>query len=249
MIVSVNILPGSAAGHSDQVVFARAVRLSAIDEFEIERMRRFGEARSFAQGEAIFTAGQVGPGLVVILSGEVDIVRHEFSRESLIVMDGPGQFMGELAQLAGRPALVDAVATKPVQALIIAPERLRALLIAEAELGERIMRALILRRVGLLETGAGGPTIVGRADNVDVLRLQGFLRHNGHPHQLLNPETDDEAKALIEREVLDASEIKLLVDGQNLPPIKPLPAKTDDVQQVIKPERAPAKGGERPATA
>jgi cell division protease FtsH len=58
------------------------------------------------------------------------------------------------------------------------------------------------------------------------------------------------ATALIEREVLDASEIKMLVDGQNLPPIKPLPAKTDDgVQQVIKPERAPAKGGERPATA
>jgi hypothetical protein len=50
--------------------------------------------------------------------------------------------------------------------------------------------------------------------------------------------------------VLDAVEIKLLLDGQNLPPIKPLPAKTDDgVQQVIKPERAPAKGGERPATA
>jgi len=58
------------------------------------------------------------------------------------------------------------------------------------------------------------------------------------------------AKALIEREVLDASEIKLLVDGQDLPPIKPLPAKTDDgVQQVLKPERAPAKSGERPATA
>jgi cell division protease FtsH len=58
------------------------------------------------------------------------------------------------------------------------------------------------------------------------------------------------AKALIEREVLDASEIKMLVEGQDLPPIKPLPAKTDDgVQQVIKPERAPAKGGERPATA
>jgi cell division protease FtsH len=58
------------------------------------------------------------------------------------------------------------------------------------------------------------------------------------------------ATALIEREVLDASEIKMLVDGQNLPPIKPLPAKTDDgVQQVIKPERAPAKSGERPATA
>ena len=58
------------------------------------------------------------------------------------------------------------------------------------------------------------------------------------------------AKALIEREVLDAVEVKMLVEGQDLPPIKPLPTKSDDgVQQVIKPERAPAKGGERPATA
>jgi cell division protease FtsH len=60
------------------------------------------------------------------------------------------------------------------------------------------------------------------------------------------------ALALIEREVLDAVEVKMLVDGTNLPPIKPLPTKNDDgVQQVIKPEpgRAPVKGGERPATA
>ena len=59
---------------------------------------------------------------------------------------------------------------KPADVLVIPPERLRALLVAEAELGERIMRALILRRVGLLETGAGGPIIVGPPDNGDVLR-------------------------------------------------------------------------------
>jgi len=182
-----------------------------LDPFEIERMRRFGEAHNFAQSEAIVTAGQVGPGFVVILSGEVDIVRHEFSRESLIITHGPGQFLGELAQLAGRPALADAVAKKPVQALIIAPERLRALLIAEAELGERIMRALILRRVGLLETGTGGPIIVGRADSADVLRLQGFLRRNGHPVQLLNPETDDEAKVLIERFHIDPGQLPIVL--------------------------------------
>ena len=170
-----------------------------LDPFEIERMRRFAEARSFAQGEAIFTAGQVGQGLVVILSGEVDIVRHEFSRQSLIVMHGPGQFMGESAQLAGRPALVDAVATKPVQALIIAPERLRALLIAEAELGERIMRALILRRVGLLETGVGGPIIVGRADNAMCSGFRAFSVATVIRINMLDSETDDEAKALIER--------------------------------------------------
>ena len=62
-----------------------------------------------------------------------------------------------------------------------------------------------------LETGAGGPTIVGRADNADVLRLQGFLRHNGHPHQLLNPETDDEAKALIERFHIDPGQLPIVL--------------------------------------
>ena len=97
--------------------------------------------------------------------------------------------MGELAQLAGRPSLVDAYAKERVKALIIPPYQLRALLIAEAELGERIMRALILRRVGLLQTGAG-PVILGRAGNADVLRLDEFLRRNGHPRQQLDPETD-----------------------------------------------------------
>jgi cell division protease FtsH len=60
------------------------------------------------------------------------------------------------------------------------------------------------------------------------------------------------ARALIEREVLDANEIKMLVENQQLPPIQPPPTSKDDgVQHVIKPELQPgrAKGGERPATA
>jgi cell division protease FtsH len=59
------------------------------------------------------------------------------------------------------------------------------------------------------------------------------------------------ALALLEREVLDANEIKLLVEGKELPPIK-LPTKDDGVQQVLKPEPGRpgiAKGGESPARA
>ena len=61
------------------------------------------------------------------------------------------------------------------------------------------------------------------------------------------------ARALIEREVLDANEIKLIVDGKELPPLQPPPSKSDDgVQHVIKPDLQPGrapKPGERPATA
>jgi thioredoxin reductase (NADPH) len=183
-----------------------------LDRVEIERVRRFGEVRSFAAGEALLTAGEVGPGLVVILAGKVDIMQRDQSgAHSLIVSHGPGQFMGELAQMAGRPGLVDATAKEPVQALIIQPDRLRALFVAEADLGERIMRALILRRMGLLETGAGGPIIIGWAENGDVLRLESFLRRNGHPHQLLNPDTDAEAKALIERFHVDPGQLPIVL--------------------------------------
>jgi thioredoxin reductase (NADPH) len=179
---------------------------------EIERMRRFGEVRSFTKGEALAKVGQAGLGLTIILKGTVDITQHNRSgRGELIVTHGPGQFMGELAQLAGRPSLVDAYAQEPVEALIIRPDRLRALLVAEAELGERIMRALILRRVGLLEKGTGGPVIIGRAEDGDVLRLEGFLRRNGHPHQRLNPETDLEAKALIERFQVDPGQLPIVL--------------------------------------
>jgi len=171
-----------------------------LETADIERMRRFGRLRSFRAGEVLARAGQVGDGLTIILAGRVEVSRHDkLANHEPIAIHGPGQFMGELAQLAGRPALIDARASEPGEALIIPPEQLRALLIAEVELGERIMRALILRRVNLLERGVGGPIIVGRADSGDVLRLAGFLRRNGHPHESLDPEADPEAKALVER--------------------------------------------------
>src|SRR6202790_3797658 len=183
-----------------------------LETSEIERVRRFGEVRSYAAGEALASVGNVGHGLSIILAGEVEVTQHDRSgRRTPIVTDGPGTFLGELAQLAGRPSLVDARARGPVQALIISPDRLRALLIAEAELGERIMRALILRRVGLLETGAGGPVIIGRSESGDVLRLENFLRRNGYPHQTLNSETDLEAKALIERLHVDSGQLPIVL--------------------------------------
>ena len=151
---------------------------------EIERVRRFGSVRTYRAREALAIMGEAGHGLTIILSGEVDITRRDKTGKiQPIVTHGPGSFMGEIAQLSGRPSLIDAHAREAVEGLLIPPERLRALLVAEAGLGERIMRALILRRVGLIEVGGGGPVIVGRADDGNVLRLEGFLSRNGHPRR------------------------------------------------------------------
>src|SRR6202795_1565285 len=167
---------------------------------DIDRLHRFGESKFYETGDLIVRAGQCAPGLIDIPSGKEEVTQGcgPEQRETLVT-HLPGQFAGELAQLSARPSLVDADALEPVQALVVRSDRLRDLLVQEAELGERIMRALILRRVGLLESGASGPVIIGHANHADVLRLQGFLTRNGQPHRVLDSDNDPCASILIER--------------------------------------------------
>jgi thioredoxin reductase (NADPH) len=157
--------------------------------------------------------------MMVLLSGEVAVTQHNLlGRDQPIVTHGPGQFMGELAQLAGRPSLVDVQATKPVEVMVIPSVRMRDVLVSEAELGERIMRALILRRVGLLESNIVGPVILGHVNHPDVLRLSGFLARNGHPHHTLDPESDSCARTLLERFHIEPKQLPIVLcpNGQML---------------------------------
>ena len=171
-----------------------------LEPAEVERLRRFGERRAYRAGERLVATGEISPGMFVVLTGEVAITQHNaLGHDEAIVTHGPGSFIGELTQLSGRPSLVDANAMKPVEALVIPPRKLRDVLVAEAELGERIMRALILRRVGLLQSGVGGPLIIGHSGDGNVLRLAGFPARNEHPHHTLDPDSDSCAKTLLER--------------------------------------------------
>src|SRR3954447_13434750 len=167
---------------------------------EIARMRRFGELRRYSHGQKLFETGKPGPGMFVILSGHVAITQRDgLGHVTPVIDQGPGHFLAELGQLSGRIALVDGSAEGEVETLLIPPERLRALLVAEAELGERIMRALILRRVSLIQGGVGGPVLIGPSTSAGVIRLQGFLTRNGYPHHLLDPAKDRDADELIAR--------------------------------------------------
>ncbi|MDQ8758312.1 FAD-dependent oxidoreductase [Sphingosinicella sp. LHD-64] len=183
-----------------------------LTEIEVERLRRFGTQRCYGTGEAVVRAGEGGHGLAILLSGAVEVSqRDQKGCVTPIVTHLPGGFVGELAQLSGRPSLVDVVAVRATDVLAIPPEKLRAVLTAEASLGERIMRALILRRMGLLETGGGGPVIVGPAHHPDVLRLQNFLRRNGHPHQSLDPGSDHCGQVLIDRFRVEPEELPIVL--------------------------------------
>ncbi len=185
---------------------------------DIERMRRFGQPRLYRQGELLFSAGEPGPGMFVVLKGWVAITQRDgLGHVVPIVRQGAGEFLAEIGQLSGRNAWVDGLAETDVETLLLPPSQLRALIIAEADLGERLVRALILRRVALMEAAASGPVLIGQQQSAGVMRLQSFLSRNGHPHQVVDIATDQDAAALLEQYGAAASEVLVVfTDGSVL---------------------------------
>lgn len=200
-------IPGSIATRRDQA-------FPTLTDAEIARIERFGSRRRYGSGERLFAAGERGPGMFVVLSGTVTISQRDgMGRVVPIGKRGRGQFLGEVAQLSGAAALVDGDADDDVETLLVPPDRLRGLIVAEADLGERIVRALILRRVALIEAGGTGPVLIADPQSPHLLRLENFLRRNGQPHQAVDPSHDGAAAALFAQ--YGAAESDVLVVSPN----------------------------------
>src|SRR6476659_9083172 len=125
---------GASANETDSraQLAARFPRLEqtfpALTPQEIARMRRFGEVRNHKDGERLFETGKPGPGMYVILSGHVAISQRDgLGHVTPVIDQGPGQFLAEIGQLSGRPALVDGTAEGEDEPLLVPPEKLRAL--------------------------------------------------------------------------------------------------------------------------
>jgi len=179
---------------------------------ELRRIERFGRRYHYRDGEFVARNGAPSPGMCVVLSGKIALSQHDgLGRVSPIAEMETGEFAAELAELSGLPSPVDIRAEGDVEALIVPAEGMRSLVVAEANLGERIVRALILRRVYLIESQAAGPILIGPSTLPDMIRLQGFLTRNGQPHSVLDPEIDADAVQLIAYLSLDQADYPLVV--------------------------------------
>ena len=180
-----------------------------LSETELARASLFGSPRRFEAKSLLIKAGGPAAGLFLLLSGTVTVSQRDgLGRVEPIVTHGPGEFLGEVGQLAEGESLVDGVAEEVVDALLVVPEQLRALIVAEADLGEKIVRALILRRIALIDAEASGAVIIGNPTSACAVRLQTFLRRNGQPHHSVDPRLDVAADAMLRQ--YGASELDAL---------------------------------------
>jgi len=183
----------------------------ALTPAQIERVRRHGRLRPLAAGDVLYDAGAPDAAFYVVLGGRVDIVRPSIDGETAVQSLGPGQFTGEITLLARRRPLVRAQASEPGKAIELDRDALLALVQTDSELSEILMRAFILRRVNLVNSGLGDVVLVGSEFCAGTMRAKEFLNRNNHPYTYIDLERDADVQALLDRFHVSADDIPVLI--------------------------------------
>ena len=178
---------------------------------QIRRIAAHGHMRAMQHGEVLVEQGDRNVPFFVVVSGEVEIVRPSGGAETLITIHRPGQFTGEVNNLSGRPAVVRMRATKQGELIELDRQHMLALVQTDAELGEILMRAFILRRVELVAAGMGDIVLIGSMHSGGTLRIKEFLMRNGHPYSYIDLERDPGVQSLLDGFQVSASEIPVVI--------------------------------------
>lgn len=171
-----------------------------------------GPERRFAPDEKLLDVGDRDMAVWLVVEGSIVASRRDgLGREGLFATGGPGQFSGEVSDLAGHASLAMVCAGPDgCTAYPFDLPHLRALLISSADIGELMMRAFILRRAALLEGDSVGSVILGEAGSPATVRLRGLLTRNSYPHSLIDS-GGTEGKALVERLGVQAADLPILI--------------------------------------
>ncbi|HMK35308.1 MAG TPA: FAD-dependent oxidoreductase, partial [Desulfomonilaceae bacterium] len=178
---------------------------------QISLIAAHGHMRAVQRGEVLVEQGDSAVPFFVVVSGELEIVRPSSGTETLVTVHGPGQFTGEVNMLSGRRSLVRMRVKQPGEVIELDRQQMLALVQTDAELGEILMRAFLLRRVELVAAGVGDVVLIGSRHSAGTLRIKEFLMRNGHPYSYIDLERDPDVQTLLDGFGVTASDIPVLI--------------------------------------
>lgn len=183
----------------------------------VDRSLPYGAIEHHAAGDIIYARGIRGVDFMIVLRGSVLITSPQADgNESIITIHREREFTGEMDLFNDREALVTARAATETDVLRISHERFREFTAAETDISDMILRAVILRRLGLVERNDGGVVVLGSGRNNDTLRLQQFLSRNGYPYRFIDSELDDRAKSVIDAFCITPKDWPVVISGAKI---------------------------------
>jgi thioredoxin reductase (NADPH) len=178
---------------------------------QLSRIATRGHIRAVEGGEVLYEQGHSAAPFFVVVSGELEVVRPSIPVETLVTVYEPSQFTGEVGTLSGRRTLFRVRATKPGKVIELNRQQMLTLIQTDAELGEILMKAFILRRVELIAAGVGDIVLIGSTYSASTLRIKEFLMRNGQPYSYMDLERDPDVQNLLDSFQISASEIPVLI--------------------------------------
>lgn len=153
------------------------VQRPPLTDAQWERLLSFGVSANVVTGEDLFHSGDPDYDLILVESGEVEIVRDALGwvDEVVIATMGPRSFAGELGLLNGQSPFLTCRTTMPSRVRRVDHGALRRLMSEDEELSDIILHALWARRESLRH-GPASLTLklVGPKSHRDFLYLRRF---------------------------------------------------------------------------
>jgi thioredoxin reductase (NADPH) len=120
---------------------------------QIARVASHGVTRPVARGEVLIEGGQTDVPFFVLKAGAIEVVRPSGLGDLLIAVLRLAQFTGDVSMILGRPAQMRLSVSEPGEVAQLTSVQMHALIQTDGEISEVLMRALIHRRLALVEQG------------------------------------------------------------------------------------------------
>ena len=194
----------------------RAQMFPKLTPAQLARLERQGTRMQTRAGEILVELGAPPRGVFVVAAGSVEALAPPSATQAasgyeLLYLLSPGDFTGEMSTLRGTPALVRVRVREAGTVLLIDAEQLRRIVQNDAELSELFMRAFILRRMSVIESGHSEVLLLGSDHSADTLRLREFLIRNARPYVNIDIEHDADAQALLDRFHVRSEDVPVVI--------------------------------------
>ncbi|GAA0576152.1 FAD-dependent oxidoreductase [Craurococcus roseus] len=207
----------TAAANPSDPYERQAQTFPRLTDEQVARAKAFGRIQDLPKGRVLFSRGDRTVDFFLVLEGNIEIYDDgPDGQPNVFTVHGKHQFTGELDLFNDRDILVGGRMGGNGRVARMNRAQFRRLLTAEPDIAETIMRAFILRRVGLMQHAQGAVTLItSRSGSVGHgLRLQRFLSRNGYPLRVLDLEQDEAAaQAALEASGFGEDDLPVVVCG------------------------------------